>query len=331
MLSVDTVPALLTAAAVLLAAGSLGAMLALRLGSTRLVGALIAGILIGPTVLGRAAPQLHRQLLAGAVDESHQLEQARRDAAQAIAAAQSTGVSHDYIDRLRTLSAQRLADLALARDKALVQRRLLTFMSLGLPAVLVALYITGARMLAQTRPTHVLLASAVLTSALAAAIVGGLYVRFAPDLAPNRVWGIAFVLACAMPTLPRPRPVKGVDDQPLWCFVFLPLLGALAGSQVDLIGPMNGLLVLVTLIVFCDAKTLGPIVLMRRGRLTWNATLTSAARMVIGHPLALALALTFYNLDLINAPTFTALVIANGASLLLLPPVLRLIDRAASA
>ncbi|TVQ33987.1 MAG: hypothetical protein EA376_00965 [Phycisphaeraceae bacterium] len=85
-----------------------------------LTGGLIAGALLGPGVLGRAAPELHESMFLGGVAERAELERAELEIEGAAAALESTGVSEAALREHLEAGENELAalrdDLTWARD-----------------------------------------------------------------------------------------------------------------------------------------------------------------------------------------------------------------------
>jgi len=82
-----------------------------------LTGGLIAGVLLGPGVLGRAAPGLHESFFVGGAAQRVELEQAELELEGAVAALQATGVSESALREHLDKGAVELSILQQALDQ----------------------------------------------------------------------------------------------------------------------------------------------------------------------------------------------------------------------
>lgn len=97
---------------VLAAAGFVGCYLAERLGTARIVGGLIAGLLIGPSLLGKVAPDADRWLWKGAQTELAQLASLEAEYESAVKASIISGVSEIHREILKEEYEPRIGEVA---------------------------------------------------------------------------------------------------------------------------------------------------------------------------------------------------------------------------
>lgn len=110
--------------AVLAALGTLGGWLAGRLGTARIAGAVLAGLLVGPAVLGRAAPDWHGALFGGSAPAQVELREYQTERAAARERLVDTGVTDVAVEAFDAETERRLAALrAEAREAGEPARR----------------------------------------------------------------------------------------------------------------------------------------------------------------------------------------------------------------
>jgi len=323
------------AALLLIGCGVGGSTLAQRAGMPRLVGAVLAGLLVGPSVLGRVAPDVHRHLFIGASQQHVELTDAQRQAREAIEAAEASGVSESYVEGLRRQHEDELAALNQSVDTSQTKHQYTLAIALGMPALLAAVVFTLCRLLAgpvrgDAGGNLLIMFAGMLISAAATAGVGlwlinGDWVALG-ELEP-RTYLMALCLATALPAVPHRVALQSVVDHPLWRWVFEPLVCALAGAQVALIADFNWLLVLMALFLFGDFKSAGAMFAVRgmRGG-TWRAAMKSAGLVAAGNPLSLAAISILHLTGLLTGEATTALVLANMICAALTAPLMRMID-----
>lgn len=132
MLSADQIASVSAGAIVVLAVlAPAAALLAwlLRVGrmpggpaAAGILGGAIAGILLGATVLGKAAPDSYSALYIGGVEESRSLDEAQRNIERDLAALRAAGVSSQAIYERRERMNVKLASFVDQRNTALDQR-----------------------------------------------------------------------------------------------------------------------------------------------------------------------------------------------------------------
>lgn len=232
---------LLLQALVLGLAGILGAWLAGRLGTAPMVGALLAGILLGPSVGGELLPETYRSLFPAGHEARAALEAFDDDAREDMARLERTGVTPVAVEaRQRELQHER-RQLVEQLEQA-VEPQQSTLMILAM-AGLAFVMLSASRGLTHIGPWRprlplalaIAAGSAALAGVTAAALVAMLawFGRFEADA--WRLAGIA--IGCAAVATPIPvallqRPVGHHLDAPLlqliaWC-VSLAILAALA-------------------------------------------------------------------------------------------------------
>lgn len=300
--------------------GLAGGWLAERLNQPRLVGAVVFGLLLGPSVMGHLAPQAHRYLFTGAAAEHSALVEKQREMREAIEAAEASGVSEQYIPELREQYEQELAALRQTVDQSQTERRATIGGILAVPCLLVALFITISRLIAAPNRPRLgenlqAMTAGALVSAAATAGMGWWLLDIGwldPGPMSSQAWLIGLIIGCAMPAAPIEAHHDAASDNPLWRWLFEPLLYALAGSQTALVADFQWVLVLATLLWFCDFKALGALIVTRviRQR-AWRPALGAAAMICEGHAPALAVAVVMLTAGAITGPIMTALLIAN--------------------
>ncbi len=246
--------ALLVAPAALLAWTLRHARVPGRAAGAAALGGAVAGILVGPSVLGRAAPDLHDVLLRGGVAEERALARtealtsARRDAhALEMTELAKTGVSgvagEEHAVALAAELAARddrrsaeMAALSAAREATRHDVRALIWL-LALVAVLCAPCAALGRARRDDTPA---LALAVLLGAGTAALAAAVFF----DLGPVGSAGVG--LAAALPgirhVLPRVHPPRGLRGAARWIVaaLVLPATAAALVCTIDLHAPAAG-------------------------------------------------------------------------------------------
>jgi hypothetical protein len=322
------------AAALLWLFGLVGGAIAERLNMPRLVGAVLFGLLLGPSVMGQLAPDAHRYLFVGASTEHTALIEKENEMHEAIEAAEASGVSEEYIPELRDRYERELAALRESIDTSQTQRRATIGGILAVPCLLVALFITIARLAASAQRARLgehlqTMTAATLVSAAATAGLGGWLLNIGwldPGEMNSRAWLIGLIIGCVIPAVPIDTRHDPAAQNPLWRWLFEPLLYALAGSQAALVADFQWLLVLTTIFWFGDFKSLGAMLAMRLIRQrAWRPTLAAAAQVSEGNALALAVAVVMLTAGAITGPIMTALLIANLIHSAAKPFVARLI------
>lgn len=187
----------------LLAGGLIGGAIAHRLGTPRLVGALLIGLLLGPTVMGRVAPGAYRYLIAGGYEQYDQLRRFDRERAEGRRVLRETGVSEAAVDEYdaETRRQRQTLQAELERGEASHEA---AFFALTMLTVLPLLLAEGwhfgaARPRGLARALPVALAC-VLTAAALAALFGWLLLRTEwvdPEGIGRGVWLGGIVLGCA--------------------------------------------------------------------------------------------------------------------------------------
>lgn len=109
------------------------------------VGGILAGLLLGPGIAGRVAPDPWRGAFIGAEAERDAYEAMRREHEIEIRAVEEADVTPVYVDELRAAHAAAIAPLRDAHDAALGARQTL-LASVG--AVLLAIHVLGAGLIA---------------------------------------------------------------------------------------------------------------------------------------------------------------------------------------
>ncbi|MBI1372276.1 MAG: hypothetical protein GC159_05885 [Phycisphaera sp.] len=130
--------------ALLMGVGALLARGAEWLGQPRLVGALLAGVLLGPMVFGDLAPETYERVMVGASAERAALHEMDVNTAKAIDDAKAIQVTEVYVKQLEAERPKKLAPLQEALDRAEAEAsRPLGWAVLG--AIVVALLAVGRR------------------------------------------------------------------------------------------------------------------------------------------------------------------------------------------
>lgn len=158
------------------------------------VGGLIAGVLLGPAVLGQSAPRLHERLYVGGIPERHALESLlARQAADRLALQAAPSGAADP-DELRARHAAERAPLAAALESARARHRasfagaVVFLLSLGLAAGAFA----GRRPVALTPVASIAAALSLAAELLAVALLA----RWVFGLAWPLIVGLAAAGAC---------------------------------------------------------------------------------------------------------------------------------------
>lgn len=112
---------------VLAAAGFVGCYLAERLGTARIVGGLVAGLLIGPSLLGKVAPDAERWLWKGAQTELAELASLEEEYKSAMKASIISGVSEIHQEILKEEYEPRIIEAQTDALRAQDDHRHLTF------------------------------------------------------------------------------------------------------------------------------------------------------------------------------------------------------------
>lgn len=159
---------LVTQAAWVVPVALLAALAAKAVGQPRIVGALVAGLLLGPAVLGQVAPNLHQRLVTGGYEEHRSLRQYLSDQNELLVKLRSRGFD---VEASKDFQAQAVKGLHLrqrAYDEAIALRdrshALLTLFAAA------ALALAGGFLLAGPKPAA-LLGDAGATATGAAVIV----------------------------------------------------------------------------------------------------------------------------------------------------------------
>jgi hypothetical protein len=255
-------------------------------------------------------------------------QQTRAEARKALA---ETGVTPVALEEYDAATARQVAALQASLTEAETDDRRRFNLAIGYPVVMVTLglaLLTTPRRPGFARNLPFMSAGAISAAALAFLIGWGLLaVGWVETGGISRWWWlVGLAIGCAITAVPLPREGDLAGRQELWRYGFEPLLYALVASQVDLLGPLSILLVIVVLILFGDGKALGATLLRRYvSRRPWRESLRLGTAVAAGSPLALATAYGLYALDIIDSALFTALVIANIVCILLVPLALRLI------
>lgn len=144
-LTAVTVVALCAAVSSLLATLLRGGRLSGGWPAAAILGGLLAGVLVGPGVLGRVAPALHDAAVRGGVAEQGAYDQRLLEAQGAVAALQASGVSEVAIDEYEREALAALGPLREAIDVAQVERRAALDFTLALAgaAILALLPLAG--------------------------------------------------------------------------------------------------------------------------------------------------------------------------------------------
>jgi hypothetical protein len=91
--------------------------------SAAILAGIVAGVLLGPGVLGRVAPDLHRAVMQGGVPEQAEFDRRLTEARGAVAALRESGVTDVAIDEYEQRALRELAPMREAVDLARVQHR----------------------------------------------------------------------------------------------------------------------------------------------------------------------------------------------------------------
>ncbi|QNN22899.1 hypothetical protein HED60_11675 [Planctomycetales bacterium ZRK34] len=317
--------------------GLIGGLLAERLKQPRLVGAVVFGLLLGPSVMGHLAPGAYRYLFVGASAEHAAVVEKQQQMHEAIEAAEASGVSDVYVVELREQFERELTELRRSVDTSETQRRATIGGVLAVPCMLVALFIAAARLAA---PSHrwrfgehaLAMTAAALVSAAATAGIGlwllntgWLHTTVSGDL-PTRTWLIGLIIGCCIPAVPIARRHDPALNNPLWRWLFEPIVLALAGSQTAMFADFQWVLVLMAIFWCGDFKSLGALVAAKliHGR-AWRPALTTAVLTAEGNAPALAVAVVMLTAGIITGPIMTALLIANVLQAAARPLLMRMI------
>ncbi|MEX2671106.1 MAG: cation:proton antiporter [Phycisphaeraceae bacterium] len=265
----------LTQALVLGAAGLVGAWAAGRIGTAPLIGAVLAGILLGPSVLGELAPDAYRFLFVGGGEQLQQIQAFEEQAREAREALVQTGVTEVAVEEHDAVVARELermrAELEQARGPQ--DQTLLIVAMAGIAFVMLSAT-RGVSNLGAWRPRLPTAATIAIGSgslaAITAAVLVTLLAWFGWFEAPA-LWIAGIAIGCAASAAPIPplllqKPGGRDLDAPLlqisaWCvtFVLLAVIAVLAGPMDDG-GSDYLLLTAAVLAVVVIAFGVGPIV-----------------------------------------------------------------------
>lgn len=267
---------LLTQGLVLAVAGIVGAWAAGRVGTAPMVGAVIAGVVLGPTVMGQLAPGTYRMLFVGGHEVHQQIEQFKEEAEEARAALEATGVTPIAIEEHDAVVAEELerleAELEQARGPH--DQTLAIIAVLGLGFVMLSAT-RGVTRLGPWRPLLPAAAGIAVGSAALAALTAAVLVALLAWLgrfeAPA-LWIGGIAVGCAAAATPIPTAaLQGRRGEPLdhrllqitaWCitFILLAIIATLAAAPADAAPAERVTSALGVLMVIAVAFALGPIV-----------------------------------------------------------------------
>jgi len=208
--------------ALLLGLGCVLARVTEWLGQPRLVGALFAGVLVGPLVLGSVAPDWHQRAMVGASAEREALHAMEKQNAEELNVAESIEVTSVYIDNLKEQHAARIAPLreavaVAARD---AQRPLKWTVLIAIVIGIVATSRHGALYAARdalAQPAVAGLVGVVLCGAATCWLVRLFGFTPVDESANAELWLMGVVVGCAAtaaPLLPGAR-ARLADEPPL--------------------------------------------------------------------------------------------------------------------
>ena len=185
----------------------------LKLAQPRLVGGLLAGILLGPTVFGRLAPECHEYIFLGTADQRQTLETHMHEREQTRRSLADTGVTSVAVEEFdRRAAAERfeferaLADAQSQQTANL--RRLVMWLALPLFLLGAAAEVRDRRVVQFWRDAvPVGVSVVVIAGALAAGaawlMLGQGWID-APPASPT-AWSTGLVLGCCIAALPLSR------------------------------------------------------------------------------------------------------------------------------
>lgn len=154
----------------------------------------LAGVLLGPLVLGRTWPEAHRALFEGGLAERAALVELAEQQQAAMFALQKTGVSEDAIVQQREAHEAEAAPLREAFEKARGEHRRASALGIGLvAAVALSLCVRRGRMF---RPDS---AAAFVTAWTSVVVVGGVGLIAVYLMGEPRTGAIVTGLAFAIP------------------------------------------------------------------------------------------------------------------------------------
>jgi MFS family permease len=197
---------------VLGALGALGGWIAGRVGMVRILGGVVAGMLLGPAVLGQSPPDWHESLFGGGTPAQRELREYRAERESARRRLEATDASETALREFDQETERRLAEL---RSDAQEAGRPYRRASLAVAAAAVGIALLGAGALASVRGLLPAIGTAgpagllsLLTPAALAAFAGWAMLRtrwLTPDGADHTAWLGGMALGCGVAAVPPGR------------------------------------------------------------------------------------------------------------------------------
>ncbi len=242
---------------------------------------------------------------------------------------ESTGVTPTALQEFDEQTWDHLKQLE--QEAAVIGRQNLQRLSLSVvyPILFVTLFAAGvlkAGPIAWGISLAAVFSAAVISASAAAYLIRLGWVQ--PQGVGPWLWGIGLAAGCAATVVGEGGREIQIPDR-LWRWLNEPLLYAVSGFYLAIYGQWDLWLILLVLILFGDGKGLGGFlagwVVRKRG---FAPSVGQAVRVSSGGALPLAVALGLFVFQVIDAPLFTALVLANLITAVLVRPMLWMVSAA---